>query len=85
MAAVSAGTRNNYRVGIIIAEIQGTVGMKNNLYLVEGIQLVHGLNSQYFTINSENMSVEFENCKVREWPCVDRSTLLDFLSVTSSL
>jgi chaperonin GroEL len=75
VAAVSAG--NNYEVGNMIAEALSKVGRKgvvtleegksaeNNLYVVEGMQFDRGYISPYFVTDSEKMTVEFENCKVR--------------------
>lgn len=75
VAAVSAG--NNIEVGSMIAEALSKVGRKgvvtleegksaeNALYVVEGMQFDRGYISPYFVTDSEKMSVEFENCKVR--------------------
>jgi hypothetical protein len=75
VAAVSAG--NNHEVGNMIAEALSKVGRKgvvtleegrsaeNNLYVVEGMQFDRGYISPYFVTDSEKMTVEFENCKVR--------------------
>lgn len=75
VAAVSAG--NNYEIGNMIAAAMSKVGRQgvvtleegksaeNNLYVVEGMQFDRGYISPYFVTDSEKMSVEYENCKVR--------------------
>lgn len=78
----------------MIAEAMSKVGRKgvvtleegrsaeNTLYVVEGMQFDRGYISPYFVTDSEKMSVEYDNCKVKH--SVNSLQMASFHFVTPS-